>query len=271
MEIRDIWPESIKAVGILDEKSLIYRLLEGMEMRTNRSANMIVVVTDAFKKDLMSRGIEGSKIKVIKNGVLSDKFSPIPKDQKLLKQLGLEDKFVFGYVGTHGLAHALDFVLKSAAEIKNPAIHFLLLGDGAQKENLKALHKELKLTNVTMLPTVSKAEVSNYIGLLDVALVNLKKSETFKTVIPSKIFENAAMGKPILLGVEGEAQEIIEQFDAGICFEPENEQDFLLAVESLFQNKALYGRLQMNCGKLSSSFDRKKLASNMLNHLVDLV
>ena len=87
------------------------------------------------------------------------------------------------------------------------------------------------------LPFVSKEEVVRYISITDVALVPLKKSDTFKTVIPSKIFENAAMEKPILLGVEGESKEIIETYKAGLCFEPENEKEFLEKLNQLVGNQ----------------------------------
>ena len=80
----------------------------------------------------------------------------------------------------------------------------------------------MKLDNIIFLPSVQKHEIINYLSIIDVALVNLKKSDTFKSVIPSKIFEAAALQKPILLGVEGESKEIIERYGAGLCYDPES-------------------------------------------------
>jgi len=100
------------------------------------------------------------------------------------------------------MAHSPDFILEAAKDA--PAeVHFLFIGDGAEKAKLLDLHARLKLDNVTMIDAVPKCDITAFISLTDVALVPLKKADTFKTVIPSKIFENAAMQKPILLGVEG--------------------------------------------------------------------
>ena len=267
MEVRDLWPESIKAVGAMSGDSFGYRMLEKMEMSMYRSARQIVVVTDTFKKIIVEKGIDAKKIFVIKNGVRLDKFKPIEKDKTLLKELNLHGKFIIGYIGTHGMAHALDFVLQSAQKIKNKSIHFILLGDGAEKKKLLLLKDELMLTNITMLPFVAKSEITRYISILDVALVNLKKSDTFKTVIPSKIFENAAMKKPILLGVEGESKGIIEKYNAGICFEPENELEFIESIDSLFENTLLYSSYKKGCQNLAMDFNRDNLAEQMLHIL----
>ena len=136
MEVRDLWPESIAAVGAMKKTSLTYRFLEGMEHRLYRSARGIVVVTDSFKKKIAELNIKASKIFVIKNGVDSAKFQPRTKDADLLKKLGLEGKLLIGYIGTHGMAHGLDFILEGAANIKNEEVHFIFLGDGAEKKNL---------------------------------------------------------------------------------------------------------------------------------------
>ncbi|MEO0341023.1 MAG: glycosyltransferase family 4 protein, partial [Bacteroidota bacterium] len=267
MEVRDLWPESIKAVGAMQEGSRLLRWLEYLELRLYWHAQKIIVVTDAFKANLVERGIDRNKIAVVKNGVHLNQFTPMPKDELLVKQLSLEGKFVVGYIGTHGMAHKLDFILNAAAKVINPGIHFLFLGDGAEKPKLIKLKEQLGLQNVTMLPFVTKSEVKKYIGLTDVALVPLKKSDTFKTVIPSKIFENAAMQKPILLGVEGESKEIIERYNAGLCFEPENENEFLDRLNQLVSNKSLYQEKQKGCKLLARDFDRGTLAREMLGIL----
>src|SRR5690554_7172023 len=135
------------------------------------------------------------------------------------------------------MAHGLSFILNSIKNIEktNPEIRFLFIGDGAEKKNLVQQSKDLKLTNTIFIDSVTKKEVVEYLSLMDVALVNLKKSDTFKTVIPSKIFEAAAMEKPILLGLEGETQGIIEKYNAGICYEPENSKDLNKAIQQIIQ------------------------------------
>jgi glycosyltransferase involved in cell wall biosynthesis len=86
-------------------------------------------------------------------------------------------------------------------------------------------------------------------------------------VIPSKIFENTAMGKPILLGVEGESKQLIESYNAGMCYEPENSKEFINACNEIYANKELYKSLQKGCLNLARDFERKKLASRMLTLL----
>ena len=264
MEVRDLWPESIKAVSAMKSDNMIFSYLEWVEKRLYKSAKKIIVVTDAFRDKIASRGIDKNKISVVKNGVLMEKFKPVEKNRQLLSQLGLEGKFIFGYLGTHGMAHKLDFIVECAAKITDEDIHFLFIGNGAQKENVRNLAVQLRVKNCTFLDSVPKNEIADYISITDVALVNLMKSETFQTVIPSKIFENASMQKPILLGVEGESKSIIEQYDAGICFEPENEAAFLDAVYRLKSDAQLYGKLQEGCKHLALDFDRRKLALKML-------
>ena len=261
MEVRDMWPESIKTVGAMKDNAFI-RYFEWEEKRCYRSAKHIVMVTDSFKKKLISRGIDADKISVVKNGVNKELFMPMSKDQEIIKKLGLEGKTVIGYIGTHGMAHKLDFIIRCASHLKDSNYHFLFLGNGAERENLLKLKDELHCDNVTMLESVSKQEVKRFISILDICLINLRKSELFTTVIPSKIFENDAMSIPILMGVEGEAQQIIESYGAGLCFEPENEKDFLAKLEKL-QEKDVYEGCKKGCLKLADDFDRKKLASDM--------
>lgn len=265
MEVRDLWPESIKTVGVMKDNAVI-RYFEWEEMRCYKSARQIIVVTDSFKSRLIERGISEKKIFVVKNGVDRSLFVPMAKDLELLKELGLEGKKVIGYIGTHGMAHKLDFILQCAKnnEGRND-YHFLFIGNGAKKNELLNFKEQLKLTNVTMLDSVSKTEVKRYISILDLCLINLRKSDLFKTVIPSKIFENAAMEIPIIMGVEGEAQEIIESYKAGLCFEPENASDFQNALDQLLSDKDLYKQCKVGCRILSMNFDRHILAKSMLD------
>jgi glycosyltransferase involved in cell wall biosynthesis len=261
MEVRDLWPESIRAVGAMQSQK-VYRLLERLELFLYRKSRKIVVVTDQFRENLINRGINPEKIEVVKNGVLMDQFYPKDKDPQLIKSLGLEGKFVLAYLGTHGMAHALDFIIRASLHLPGQ-VRILLIGDGAEKEKLVQLKDSIKADKILMLDPVPKSEIGRYISVCDVALVNLKKSDTFKSVIPSKIFENAAMRKPILLGVEGESAGIINKYEAGHCFIPEDEASFLNGVQSM-TNPENYSRWQSGCDKLAADFDRKQLAKKML-------
>lgn len=265
MEVRDLWPESIKTVGTMKDNPII-RYFEWEEKKCYRLADKIVVVTDSFKKRLEEKNVIPNKIEVIKNGVDLTRFSPTAKDEKLLEELNLKGKKIIGYIGTHGMAHKLDFILQCAANMEGKNnYHFLFIGAGAEKKNLLKLKEQLKIMNVTMLDPVSKQEVKRYISILDIALINLRKSELFTTVIPSKIFENAGMEIPILMGVNGEARQIVESYQAGLCFEPESEEDFSQKLHLLLSDPVLYEQCKAGCRKLAHDFDRKQLAKRMLN------
>jgi len=261
-ELRDLWPESIKTVGAIKQESII-NFLERIELGLYKSCNKVVAVTDAFKNNLISRGIEKNKIEVITNGSNMELFYPREVDLLLLKKLKINNKFIIGYIGTHGMAHGLNFIIKSIKKISNSNIHFLFIGDGSEKKTLIELSKKLELKNVTFIDAIDKNQVPKYLSIIDVSLAPLIKSDTFKSVIPSKIFESSAMLKPTLLGVEGQAQKIIEKYNAGLCFEPENEKDFLDKITKI-QQKEYYAKLQKGCQKLALAFDRKLLAGDML-------
>ena len=262
-ELRDLWPESIKTVGAMKQGRVI-DTLEKIELGLYKSCDKVVAVTDAFKTNLISRGIDANKIEVVTNGSNMELFQVREKDELLLNELNLKDKFIVGYIGTHGMAHSLDFIMNSIANVKDSSIHFLFIGDGAMKKTIVTIAKELGLENVTFLDPISKEEVPKYLSICDVSLAALKKEDNFKSVIPSKIFEASAMSKPTLLGVQGQAQEIIEKYNAGICFEPENENDFLKRLYILRDDAKKYEEFQIGCKKLASEFDRKKLANKML-------
>lgn len=266
MEVRDLWPASIKHVGGMKD-NLAMRYLEREEMRCYRQAAGIVSVTDSFVRVITNRGIDGGKFAVVKNGANMELFRPRDKDQVLLASLGLEGKFVVGYIGTHGMAHKLDFIVRCACTVADPAVHFLFIGDGAEKRGVVALAGSLGCRNVTFLDSVSKDRIADYLAITDVALVPLRKTDLFTTVIPSKIFENASMQKPILLGVDGEARALVEEYGAGLFFEPENEDDFLQKLDLLLRDREVYGRCQAGGARLAQDFDRRKLALEMLGHL----
>jgi len=263
-ELRDLWPESIKTVGAMKQGRAI-DMLEKIELALYRDANKVIAVTDAFKTNLINRGIDKEKIEVVTNGSNMELFYPREKDEELLKKLNLEDKFIVGYIGTHGMAHSLDFIMNSIGDIKDETIHFLFIGDGAMKKTIVEIAQNLKLKTVTFLDSVSKDEVPKYLSIVDVSLAPLKKEDNFKTVIPSKIFEASAMKKPTLLGVEGQAQEILEKYNAGVCFEPENKEDFINKVLILKADQKLYKTYQKGTEVLARDFDRKSLATEMLH------
>lgn len=261
MEVRDLWPDSIKAVGAMKE-NFVLNYFSKEEKWCYQSANKIVVVTNSFKKDIIQKGIPADKIHVIKNGANTELFKPRKKSQDLLDKYHLNGKKVLGYIGTLGMAHKIDFLIDCVKYSEEYVL--MILGNGAERESIQNKITEENINNVILLDAVPKNEVPDYIALQDAALINLRKSDLFKTVIPSKIFETAAMRIPILIGVDGEAREMIEEFGAGLYYEPENMEDFKQKLENLFSSDAVYQACQDGGERLAAAYDRKRLASEML-------
>jgi len=267
-ELRDIWPESIRVVGAM-KQSKVLDLLERIELFLYRKASAIVSVTHAFRTSLIRRGVNGDKIHVVTNGVDICRFLPRDKDTELLQQHGLEGKFVAGYIGTHGMAHALNTLLDAAKELKNAPdgdrFRILLLGDGANKAALRQRAQEEGLDNVIFVDSVPKDQVVRYWSLLDASIIHLKKDELFTTVIPSKLFECMGMAIPVLHGVEGESAGIVKREDVGLLFEPENPTALTESMRLLADDQSLVKRFKSNGPIAAQRYDREVLAHNMLN------
>ena len=246
--------------------------LERLELFLYRRPAAVVAVTNAFRDNLIGRGIDGTKISVTRNGVDLARFSPMPRDAGLAAELGLTDKFVVGYVGTHGMAHALGTMLETAAVMREDEdIRFVLLGDGAEKPALQARAAELGLTNMQFLDSVPRAEVPRYWSLLDASLIHLRKTDLFRTVIPSKLFECMAMGLPVLHGVEGESAEIVRETQVGEVFPSEDARMLEIAIRRLKDDADYRIRLVANGLRAARLFDRKRLALQMLETLEMIV
>jgi len=189
LEIRDIWPESILAVGAM-KKSVVIRVLEWLELRMYAAASHIVTVGDGYRQKLLEKGVPDSRISVIMNGVDREFYTPRPPDDMLRDRWGIKGKFVCGYVGTIGMACGLDTVLDAAQSLKaggDDDVVFLLVGDGAVKDELESKAKSLDLKNVIFTGRQPKDQMPDYLSLMDVSLVCLRKSPLFTTVMPSKL------------------------------------------------------------------------------------
>ena len=267
LEIRDLWPESIVAVGAMKE-GFVTAMLYRLELFCYRACDLIVPVTDSFRDYMVAKGISSEKIRVIKNGVDLELFSAstVEKDSEvdaLFARNGLDGKFIAAYVGTHGMAHHLDTVLLAAQKIRHRTdIAFLLAGDGAERDRLLQCVRDMQLPNLVMLDQMPKRKMPAIWSRVQLSLILLKKSDTFKSVIPSKLFESFAMNKPIILGVEGESARILAESCAGLCIEPENADALAAAVVRLADDHALYTAMA-SCGKdyVVRHFNRDVLAT----------
>lgn len=267
-ELRDLWPASIVAVGAM-KPGLVIGLLERIELAMYRSASVVVSVTEAFKRDLVERGVSADKIHVVLNGVDPRQFQPRPPDRELVSRLDLGGRFVVGYLGTLGMAHALDKVLDAAELLRaDPSIVFLIAGSGARRAELERRVAKGKLSNVRFLEAQLKEQMPALWSVHDLALIPLQDRELFRTVIPSKMFEAMGMGIPILMSVpEGEATGLLRSTAAGVVVPPENPRALADAIIALRSDPEKLRSLRSAASAAAPRFSRQDRARAMANLL----
>jgi len=235
-EVRDLWPESLAAVGVGDANSPLHRVLAGIAGYLYRHSDHIVVVTNTFRQHLVEKWrVPQEKISVVENGVETDLFLPSESDATR-KEHKLEGKFVACYVGTMGMAHGLATLVEAAEQLAQqlPDVVFLLVGEGAEKQRIMELAASKRLTNIRFVNQQLREKIPGIISASDCGLVLLKKTDVFKTVIPTKMLEFMACECPVVLGVDGEARDLLEHADAGIFVEPENAGALANAITMLY-------------------------------------
>ncbi len=215
-EVRDLWPESIVAVDAMSE-NLVVRGLKALARSLYESSARIVTVGEGYRRGIHERyGIPLEAMDVVPNGIDPDLFVPAERDDALREEYGWQGRFVVLYLGTLGMAHGLGGALEAARLLReDPRILFAFVGEGAEKEALRARARELGLPNVRFVDAQPKARVPRFYAACDAALVTLRDTPLFQEVLPSKIFESLAMERPILLGVGGEARRLVEEAGAG--------------------------------------------------------
>ncbi len=272
LEIRDIWPDSIVAVGALPQGRIVSALIR-LEQALYAGADHIVAVGDGYRMNMIRKGVGPSKISVVTNGVDVDLFEPREPDQALRARLGFSpDTFVVTFAGTIGMASDLGVVLDAARQFRSRGrddIAFLLVGDGAQRAELQERARAEGLTNVVFTGLVPRAELPAYLASSDACLAHFRKQELFQMILPNKFFEDAAMERPILLGFEGDARAMLDEADCGIAFEPSNHEELAAAVEQLAAASPEERRRLGENGRryVLEHFDRRKLALDYLEVL----
>ena len=267
LEIRDLWPESIVAVGAM-RKGLTIRFLEWLEGFAYRQADAIVSVTRSFAPHIAERCGNPGKIAVLINGADLSAYTRSDNGASVRRTLGLEGKFVGAYVGTHGMAHGLSTILDAAELLKSdPRFAFLMVGDGADRERLQGERAARGLDNVLILGQRPKAEMPGLWSATDASLILLKRSDTFKKVLPSKMAEAMAMQCPIILGVEGEAREVLEDAKAGIAITPEDARQLADAMLQTRRRSRAGGELRQGGTRIRRHLFRSRPSGGALSRI----
>jgi colanic acid biosynthesis glycosyl transferase WcaI len=268
LEVRDLWPASIVAVGALRQRSVI-AALERLELALYRRARSIVVVTAAFQNDLARRGIPLAKIHVVPNGADLSWCAPRPRDATFIREQRLEGKFVVGYIGTHGMAHGLERVLDAAELLRDmPEVAFFFAGGGAERAPLEKSVAQRALTNVRLIRRQPKERMPALWSACDLTLIPLRDDPVFATVIPSKLFEALAHGVPVLISVpEGEATALVREQGCGVITPPEDPVALAAAIRALAGSRERLGELRARALEAAPRFSRERQAERLLGVL----
>jgi glycosyltransferase involved in cell wall biosynthesis len=248
-EVRDLWPESLSAVGLGLQTSMMNRTLGKIADFLYARASRIVAVSPAIREHLVTaRGISPEKVSTVANGVETAIFHPDDSCAAAKERLKVSKKFVVGYIGTIGLAHGLETLLQAAESLKAtaPDIAFLIVGEGAEKQRILHLATERNLTNCIFLGQQPREEIPALLNACDACLVMLRAADVFRTVIPTKMLEMMACARPVIVAVDGQARSIVEQANAGIFVPPENAAALVKAISVLKNNPDLGRQLGQN-------------------------
>ena len=262
-ELRDLWPESIHAVGAA-RAYMPLKMLERLELLMYAQARSVVCVSEAFVRNLVSRGVPTSKISFVPNGVDTAMWTAGVRAKGRAKLDAGESDIIVSYIGTVGMAHDIGTVLDAARLLgrERPRLRFVIIGDGAEREALAARARAEGLDNVTFTGLVPRAEIPDYLAASDVSLVTLKPSDLFKTVLPSKMFESMAAARAIVLAVDGEARQVLERAGAGLAVAPGNAAALADAVRRL----AADPELRQTLGAAGSRFVERDFSRRTWAH-----
>ena len=277
-EVRDLWPESLVGVGQATARSPLYRGVRRIADFLYRRATHIVVDGEWKRRYLIHQGVEERKISVIRNGVEED-FCLDPDSAgaraarlQLRKELGLGDELVLLYAGTLGMAHGLETILEAAERLRDRRdIAFVLIGAGAERAQLRDRVERMRLPTVRLMDKQPREKIPAYLAAADACLVPLRNQEVFKSAVPSKMFEAMAAGRPVILGVEGEAKEILLASASGLPVRPEDPEATVAAILRLRNEPALGPTLGQNGRRaVLEKHLRRAEAAHYLNLLCEL-
>lgn len=257
LDVQDLWPDSLEATGMIRNKTIL-SIVNAWCAAVYHAAAVIVVLSNGFKRALIARGIPASKIRVIHNWCMpvdSSDGSPL----NLPDQAMVKDCFVVLFAGTMGLAQDLSTVLRAARLCLRslPTVHFLFVGGGVDRDSLQETAMRWNLSNVTFHPPVPMATMGSVFAIADALLVHLRDDPLFAITVPSKTQAYFAAGKPLLMGVKGDAADLVQAAGAGITFEPGNEESLLSALQHLI---CLSPRDRADMGKAGATFYERRLS-----------
>lgn len=231
-DIQDMWPDTLRATGMLNNPKAL-KVVAAVCEWVYRRVDHIAVLSPGFKRLLVQRGVPASKIDVIYNW--ADEAALAAPTGQLPAAFPGPERFRILFAGNMGKAQALDTVLEAAEllQARGSRVCFVMLGGGVELGRLKEQAAQRKLDNVIFLPAVPMAEVGAYLHAADALLVHLRKDPLFEITIPSKTQAYMAVGKPLLMAVDGDAADLVRDSGGGMVAESENAEALAQNAEAL--------------------------------------
>jgi glycosyltransferase involved in cell wall biosynthesis len=273
LEVRDLWPDFAIDMGVLKNPILI-RLSKWLEKLLYKEAIHIVVNSPAYVTYLIEiHHIRPDKVTLIPNGVDITMFEFDVSDTSHISKSKLNGKFIVTYAGALGMANDIYTILRAAKILSDdPDIHFLLVGDGKEKNKIVSEIQKMELSNVSCTGVVPKTEMKQILSESNVCIATLKNIPMFKMTYPNKVFDYMAAGRATILGIEGVIKQVVLDAKAGICTKPGNENDIVDAVKYLKSNEKMCEKMGSDAREyVKKHFDRQKHASAFCDLVTTLI
>lgn len=223
-DVQDIWPESALVTGLLRDGFMV-RAMYRLEKFIYKRAAHLLCVTEGARQNLIAKGVPPEKVTVMHHWIDESLFAETkPGDRDSTRaQHGWGEDFVVLFAGNIGLLQGLDTVVRAAAELRaDERIRFVIVGDGADRERLRALATELRVTDrVEFVDRQPMSEMPRFMAAADALLVHLKQSLINRWVIPTKTLAYLAAGRPIIMAMEGAAADLVAEAGAGTIVPPD--------------------------------------------------
>jgi colanic acid biosynthesis glycosyl transferase WcaI len=232
--VQDMYPESMLTINI-PNKSIIYKSIDKYAKFVYHKASAISVISQGFKRNIVSKGVPEHKIHIIHNWADDNIYKPVPRDEGLAEKYGLKGRFNVIYAGNMGPPQGLENVIKAAAGLTDiPEFQFVLIGDGNERIRLEKSVRDRNLTNVRFISRQPGSQMPFFYALADGLLVHLLNNPLFDITIPSKTQSYLACGRPIIMSVGGDAAHLVEEAGAGVIARPSDPGDLARAVRALY-------------------------------------
>ncbi len=232
-----------------------------MELTNLRISDEIICVSNKMMDYLHHKnGIALEKMCYATNGVDLEFFKPKKNESNGLKEkLGLEDKFIVGYIGGFQAWQGLDNLINSAESIEDKELAFIFVGG----------KKELNKKNIRFVPKINRSQVPDYYSICDVLVLPRPHHTATEIAAPTKFAEYTAMGKPVLTTNTGDTAELVRKYKCGIVVEDNNMKNLVRGIKELKNlDSNELKKMAKNSRKLAQNeFDWELVGVNLLNAL----